>query len=952
MELREGSETVVSFDSNLQTLQMKSALVSTGPEKDGFTFDRVFPMDTRQHEIFDYGVKGIVKDVLDGYNGTVFAYGQTGSGKTFTMMGADIDDPELAGIIPRITEQIFTSIIESDASIEYLVKVSYMEIYMERIRDLLAPASDNLQIHEEKSRGVYVKGLSDYYVGSAKEVYEIMRQGASSRMVTATNMNAESSRSHSIFLISINQRHTESGAQKTGNLYLVDLAGSEKVGKTGASGQTLEEAKKINRSLSALGMVINALTDGKSTHIPYRDSKLTRILQESLGGNSRTTLIINCSPSAFNEAETLGTLRFGMRAKSIKNTARINAELSPLELKNLLKKAQLSNSSHQTYISALEAELSIWRSGGSVEPSKWATSDSPKVVGGVKKTSAPSTSPRPATPVNPLIDNLRSEMIDSRPQTPTVVGMDKDERDEFLKRENELTDQLADKEASLGASQKLVAEMREELAFIKEQDSSLSRENETMSAQLNELRMQLERLDYENKEGAITADTLKEQNADLMNELEELKKTIQDLRSMLKDPSAEDKERKKAEKMAQMMAQFDTQGLFSDKEEALRDTLAKLDSIESDDAVTNLTASDITLLRRQFVESQILVRDSADRLRQTQEEAELANRRKDELEQRLSTLEIEYEELLEKTIREEEAMNTDIADSMADLKAKLEAQYAAKRETHISEVQDLKQQIEQKNMEMRGLNSTLEGLKNVNEELKRAFAVTSAGIEGGKNLAESAKDLERTRKAITVQLTEFDNVKKSLMRDLQNRCEKVVELEIQLDEIKEQYNNVIRNSNSKAQQKKMVFLERNLEQLTIVQKQLVDQNSALKKEAGIAERKLLARNERIHNLEALLQEADRRLVAQNHKFEARLQSVMQLLEEARANAANKPSGAASLSFGRIAKPLRGGGGATPTPSQATGQGSFLSNPNSPLGRLQSDEGSSSKRASWFFSNAR
>ena len=142
-------------------------------------------------------------------------------------------------------------------------------------------ASDNLQIHEEKTKGVYVKGLSDYYVGSAKEVYEIMRQGASSRMVTATSemfhtshrtiaqnlfrqdMNAESSRSHSIFLISINQRNTESGAQKTGNMYLVDLAGSEKVGKTGASGQTLEEAKKINKSLSALGMVINALTDGK-----------------------------------------------------------------------------------------------------------------------------------------------------------------------------------------------------------------------------------------------------------------------------------------------------------------------------------------------------------------------------------------------------------------------------------------------------------------------------------------------------------------------------------------------------------------------------------------------------------------------------------------------------------------------------------------------------------------
>jgi kinesin family protein 5 len=173
------------------------------------------------------------------------------------------------------------------------------------------------------------------------------------------------------------------------------------------------------------------------------------------------------------------------------------------------------------------------------------------------------------------------------------------------------------------------------------------------------------------------------------------------------------------------------------------------------------------------------------------------------------------------------------------LQNKLEAQYSSKREAHQSEVTDLKQQLEIKNGEIRSLNASIDSLKSVNEELKvgvtlmqrviqlpcdplqRAFAVTSAGIEGGKNLAESAQDLERTRKAINVQLAEFDGVKKSLMRDLQNRCEKVVELEIQLDEIKEQYNNVIRNSNSKAQQKKMAFLERNLEQLTLVQKQVL-----------------------------------------------------------------------------------------------------------------------------------
>ncbi|KIM65288.1 hypothetical protein SCLCIDRAFT_537986 [Scleroderma citrinum Foug A] len=951
LELREGGEIIVSFDDNLQTVMMRNSQTVSGPEKDGFTFDRVFPMVTKQHQVFDYGVKDIVKDVLDGYNGTVFAYGQTGSGKTFTMMGADIDSEELKGIIPRITEQIFQSIVESDAHIEYMVKVSYMEIYLERIRDLLAPQNDNLQVHEEKSRGVYVKNLSDYYVSSAREVYEIMRQGAAARVVTSTNMNAESSRSHSIFLITIQQRNTETGAQKSGNLYLVDLAGSEKVGKTGASGQTLEEAKKINKSLSALGMVINALTDPKTKHIPYRDSKLTRILQESLGGNSRTTLIINCSPSAYNEAETLSTLRFGIRAKSIKNTARVNQELSPLELKGLLSKAQLANTRHLAYIQALEAELAIWRSGGQVDQSEWATLDKPMNASAATKKPASASTTRSQTPVNPVVEGLRSE-IDSRPQTPTVIGLEKDEREEFLRRENELSDQLAEKESALVAAEKLVKELKEELAFLKEQEVSLSKENKSMSAQLNELRLQVERLDYDNKESIITIDILREQNQDAKNELDELKKIITELRSAQKDASAEDKEKRKQEKMALMMAKFDAQGAFSEKDEQLRQLLARLDSVDSEATLSSLTVDDVVAARRQLSEAQSTVRETLDRLRQSQEESEMITRRRDELEGRLSTLEAEYEELLEKTIQDEETSNAGIAESMAELKNKLETQYAARREANVAEVADLKQQLELKNNELRSTNATIESMKNVNEELKRAFAVTSAGIEGGKSLAESAQDLERTRKAINVQLAEFEAVKKSLMRDLSNRCEKVVELEIQLDELREQYNNVIRNSNSKAQQKKMAFLERNLEQLTLVQKQLVDQNSALKKEAGIAERKLLARNERIQNLEALLQDADRRLAIQNQKFEAQLQSVKERLEQARAQ---KASTGPALSFGRIAKPLRGGGGSAAVAGTTSGStpgavsGGSMSSA-SPLARLQNEEGGGAKRASWFFNS--
>jgi len=204
------------------------------------------------------------------------------------------------------------------------------------------------------------------------------------------------------------------------------------------------------------------------------------------------------------------------------------------------------------------------------------------------------------------------------------------------------------------------------------------------------------------------------------------------------------------------------------------------------------------------------------------------------------------------------------------------------------------------------LENTIESLKGANDELKRAFSVAAAGIEGGQNLAESAAEMEKIRKSMATQLSEFDQMKKSLMRDLQNRCEKVVELEISLDETREQYNNVLRNSNNKAQQRKMEFLTRNLDQLTLVQKQLVEQNSSLKKDVAIAERKLTARNERIQSLEALLQDAQEKLNIQNSKFEQQMRSVKERLEQARAQ--KQAQIAPGLNFGRIAKPLRGGGG--------------------------------------------
>jgi len=303
-----------------------------------FVFDRVFRWDANQKEVYDYAAKPIINAVLRGFNGTVFAYGQTASGKTFTMEGPDIEDKTHQGVIPRMVWSIFDGIYHADEHIEFLVKVSIVEIYNERIRDLLDPKRDNLKVHEDKARGVFIGEVTESYVGCEQEIFDAMRAGHYNRSMAVTNMNEHSSRSHLVFMLTVEQKNLHDRSVKVGKLHLVDLAGSEKVAKTGASGERLDEAKNINRSLSALGNVINALTDKKYTHVPYRDSKLTRVLQESLGGNAKTSLIITCSPSNFNEQETISTLRFGQRAKMIKNVVKVNHERSAEELKLLLEK--------------------------------------------------------------------------------------------------------------------------------------------------------------------------------------------------------------------------------------------------------------------------------------------------------------------------------------------------------------------------------------------------------------------------------------------------------------------------------------------------------------------------------------------------------------------------------------------------------------------------------------
>ncbi|XP_042194896.1 kinesin-like protein KIF1A isoform X7 [Callorhinchus milii] len=345
-EISRDSKCIIQMSGNTTTIvnpkQPKEALKS-------FNFDYSYWSHTTPADINYASQQQVYRDIgeemlqhaFEGYNVCIFAYGQTGAGKSYTMMGKQ--EKEQQGIIPQLCEDLFARINDrSNANLSFSVEVSYMEIYCERVRDLLNPKTKgNLRVREHPILGPYVEDLSKLAVTSFNDISDLMDSGNKARTVAATNMNETSSRSHAVFNIIFTQKTDDSNAdtstEKVSKISLVDLAGSERADSTGAKGTRLKEGANINKSLTTLGKVISALADvdsgsnknkkkKKSDFIPYRDSVLTWLLRENLGGNSRTAMVAALSPADINYDETLSTLRYADRAKQIRCNAVINED--------------------------------------------------------------------------------------------------------------------------------------------------------------------------------------------------------------------------------------------------------------------------------------------------------------------------------------------------------------------------------------------------------------------------------------------------------------------------------------------------------------------------------------------------------------------------------------------------------------------------------------------------
>ncbi|XP_063111089.1 kinesin heavy chain isoform X1 [Cavia porcellus] len=890
-----------------------------------YVFDRVFPPNTTQEQVYHACAMQIVKDVLAGYNGTIFAYGQTSSGKTHTMEGK-LHDPQLMGIIPRIARDIFNHIYSMDENLEFHIKVSYFEIYLDKIRDLLDVTKTNLSVHEDKNRVPFVKGCTERFVSSPEEILDVIDEGKSNRHVAVTNMNEHSSRSHSIFLINIKQENMETEQKLSGKLYLVDLAGSEKVSKTGAEGAVLDEAKNINKSLSALGNVISALAEGTKSYVPYRDSKMTRILQDSLGGNCRTTMFICCSPSSYNDAETKSTLMFGQRAKTIKNTASVNLELTAEQWKKKYEKEKEKTKAQKETITKLEAELSRWRSGENVpETERLAGEDA----------------------------TLGAELCEETPvndNSSIVVRIAPEERQKYEEEIRRLYKQLDDKDDEINQQSQLIEKLKQQMLDqeellvstrgdnekVQQELSHLQSENDAAKDEVKEVLQALEELAVNYDQKSQEVEEKSQQNQLLVDELSQKVATMLSLESelqRLQEVSGHQRKRI-AEVLNGLMKDLsefsvivgngeiklqgssfsfsahpqpvEISGAIEEEFTVARLYISKIKSevksvVKRCRQLENLQVEchrKMEVTGRELSSCQLLISQHEAKIRSLTEYMQSVELKKRHLEESYDSLSDELAKLQAQETVHEVALKDKEPDTQDadDMKA-LELQMESHREAHHRQLARLRDEINEK-------QKTIDELKDLNQKLQLELEKLQADYEKLKNEEhekstklqeltflyerheQSKQDLKGLEETVARELQTLHNLRKLFVQDVTTRVKKSAEMEPE------------DSGGIHSQKQKISFLENNLEQLTKVHKQLVRDNADLRCELPKLEKRLRATAERVKALEGALKEAKEGAMKDKRRYQ---QEVDRIKEAVRYKSSGKRGHSA-----QIAKPVRPG----------------------------------------------
>ncbi|CAH6788625.1 Kif5c [Phodopus roborovskii] len=769
---------------------------------------------------------------------------------------------------------------------------------------------------------------------------DVIDEGKANRHVAVTNMNEHSSRSHSIFLINIKQENVETEKKLSGKLYLVDLAGSEKVSKTGAEGAVLDEAKNINKSLSALGNVISALAEGTKTHVPYRDSKMTRILQDSLGGNCRTTIVICCSPSIFNEAETKSTLMFGQRAKTIKNTVSVNLELTAEEWKKKYEKEKEKNKALKSVIQHLEMELNRWRNGEAVPEDEQISAKDHKNLEPCDNT--------------PIIDNI----------TPVVVGISAekekydeeisslyrqlDDKDDEINQQSQLAEKL--KQQMLDQDE-LLASTRRDYEKIQEELTRLQIENEAAKDEVKEVLQALEELavNYDQKSQEVEDKT--RANEQLTDELAQKTTTLTTTQRELSQlQELSNHQRKRATEILNLLLKdlgeiggiigtndlktlADVNGVIEEEFTMARLYISKMKSevkslvnrskqLESAQMDSNrkMNASERELAACQLLISQheAKIKSLTDYMQNMEQKRRQLEESQDSLSEELAKLRAQ-EKMHEVSFQDKEKEHLTRLQDAEEMKKALEQQMESHREAHQKQLSRLRDEIEEKQKiidEIRDLNQKLqleqERLSSDYNKLKIEDQEREVKLEKllllNDKRDQAREDLKGLEETVSRELQTLHNLRKLFVQDLTTRVKKSVEL------------NSDDGGGSAAQKQKISFLENNLEQLTKVHKQLVRDNADLRCELPKLEKRLRATAERVKALESALKEAKENAMRDRKRYQ---QEVDRIKEAVRAkNMARRAHSA------QIAKPIRPGHypASSPTAVHAIRGGGGSSNP--------------------------